>query len=216
MPSGIDARRFHPGINVPDWRVRCGLPDSPLVTFLGRLTIDKGVVRLLDALEQLPADVRWSGLIGGTGPEAGTVQARIRDSPRLAARVRYVGPVAEEEKPALLSQSDVFTLPSVSDTSSLGLLEAMASGAAVVATSIGGPAALVQDGVTGRVVDPRPQPLARVLEELLRDAGDRRALAGAARSWVMEERTVAATARRYVSAYRRLLDARGSVDGHPG
>ncbi|MCI4323959.1 MAG: glycosyltransferase [Thermoplasmata archaeon] len=216
VPSGIDASRFHPGIGIPDWRARCGLSDAPLITFLGRLTIDKGVGRLLDALDRLPADLPWNGVIGGTGPQAPTIQERIRASPRLRERVRYVGPVAEEEKPALLSQTDVFTLPSVSDTSSLGLLEAMASGAAVVSTSVGGPAALVKDHLTGRIVDPRPGPLAGVLEEILRDATDRRALAGAGRAWVLEERTVAATARRYVSAYRRLLDARSVSNVHPG
>ena len=126
VPNGIDVDRFRPGLRVPDWRARCGLPSDPLVTYLGRLTADKGVHRFLDALEEALTHGDLVAVVGGSGPEEAAVRARIAGSPRLAGRVRYVGPVAEEEKPALLSQTDLFVLPSTSDTSSIALLEAMA------------------------------------------------------------------------------------------
>ncbi|HLY76934.1 MAG TPA: glycosyltransferase, partial [Thermoplasmata archaeon] len=74
VPNGIEVGRFHPGIEVPDWRERCGLPSAPLVTFLGRLTIDKGVHRYLDALAGLSGREDFVGLIAGSGPE----EARVR------------------------------------------------------------------------------------------------------------------------------------------
>jgi 1,2-diacylglycerol 3-alpha-glucosyltransferase len=129
VPNGIDVDRFRPGLRSPDWRARCGLPSDPLVTYLGRLTVDKGVHRFLDALEANLAHQDLVAVVGGTGPEESAVRERIARSPRLLERVRYVGPVAEEEKPSLLSQTDLFVLPSTSDTSSIALLEAMASGA---------------------------------------------------------------------------------------
>ncbi len=133
VPNGIDVDRFRPGLRVPDWRARCGLAADPLVTYLGRLTVDKGIHRFLDAIEVSLAHGDLVAVVGGTGPEEAAVRERIARSPRLLERVRYVGPVAEEEKPALLSQTDLFVLPSTSDTSSIALLEAMASGAMVVA-----------------------------------------------------------------------------------
>ncbi|MGA8542293.1 MAG: glycosyltransferase, partial [Thermoplasmata archaeon] len=136
VPNGIDVDRFRPGIRVPDWRARCGLPDDPLVTYLGRLTIDKGVHRFLDALSEALPRINFTAIIGGQGPEEAAVRMRLAAEPQLAERVRYVGPITEEEKPSLLSQSDLFVLPSTSDTSSIALLEAMASGAAVLAPAI--------------------------------------------------------------------------------
>ena len=152
VPNGIDVGRFRPAMRVPDWRVRCGLPGDPLVTYLGRLTVDKGVHRFLDAVSSARERTDLVAVVGGLGPEEAAVRERIANDPRLAGRVRYLGPVAEEEKAALLAQTDLFVLPSTSDTASVALLEAMACGTMVLAPDTGGPAEIVEDGVTGRLV----------------------------------------------------------------
>jgi glycosyltransferase involved in cell wall biosynthesis len=212
VPNGIEVDRFHPGISVPDWRIRLGLPEAPLLTYLGRLTPDKGVHRFLDALRALPGALSWSAVVAGVGPEELRVRARLTAEPELRGRVRYLGPVAEEEKPALLAQSDLFVLPSTSDTASVAVLEAMSSGAPCVVSDVGGPSEIVRDGLTGRVVPvDRPGPLARVLGELLQDPGERARLASAALVWVRGEASIEATARRFISLYHLLL-AEG--DGH--
>jgi glycosyltransferase involved in cell wall biosynthesis len=209
VPNGIDVERFRPGVNVPDWRERCGLGGAPLVTFLGRLTSDKGIHRFLDALAQAARTTDVVGIVGGRGPEDAAVRARIASDPALSGRVRYVGPVAEEEKAALLGQSDIFVLPSTSDTSSVALLEAMACGAAVVAPIGGGPSEVVQEGATGRLADPRsPELLGEVVAELAGDASERHRLGGAAARWVRESRSLDAMARRFISLYRSLLEGR--------
>lgn len=211
IPNGIDVHRFRPGARVPDWRERCGLANDPLVTFLGRLTSDKGVLRFLDAFAQAAASSRVVGIVGGAGPEAEAVRARIASEPRLRERLRYVGPVAEEEKAALLGQTDVFVLPSTSDTSSVALLEAMACGTTVVAPSVGGAAEVVQDGRTGRVADPRSATeLGRLVAELADDPGARHRLGEAAASWVREERSLEVMAQRFISLYRSVLEENGS------
>jgi len=210
VPNGIDVARFRPGASVPDWRGRCGLSSSPLVTFLGRLTVDKGVHRFLDAFARAAAEADMVGIVGGSGPEEGAVRARISGDPLLASRLRYVGPVAEEEKAALLSQTDVFVLPSTSDTSSVALLEAMACGAAVVAPSVGGASEIVANGRTGRLVDPRAtDALGETIAELARDDGERRRLADLALRWVRESRSLEAMGRRFISLYRVLLAEKG-------
>ncbi len=206
VPNGIEVERFRPGVDTPDWRVRCGLPEGPMVTFLGRLTEDKGVHRFLDAVEAVARHRPISAVIGGSGPEAGRVRERIAAAP-LAASVRYLGPIAEEEKPALLSQSAIFVLPSTSDTSSLSLLEAMASGAAAIASDRGGLPGIVRDGENGLVVPiERPEALAEALDGLLADDARRRRLGEAGRRWVDEEASIEGTARRFISLYGQLLD----------
>lgn len=214
VPNGIDVDRFRPGIRVPDWRSRCGLPSDPLVTYLGRLTSDKGVHRFLDALSESLAHGDLVGVVGGSGPEEVAVRERIAAEPRLAARVRYVGPVAEEEKPALLSQTDLFVLPSTSDTSSIALLEAMASGATVLAPAAGGAAEVVTDGVTGRRVPVlEPGALTRAVTDLLDRPDERRRLARQAAEHVRRTSSLDTMARRFISLYEMAIETRRSRDG---
>lgn len=205
VPNGIDVDRFRPGARVPDWRARCGLPDEPLLTYLGRLTVDKGIHRFLDAVAAVARRTEVAAIVGGSGPEEAAVRARIAGDPLLASRVRYVGPVAEEEKAALLGQTDLFVLPSTSDTSSVALLEAMACGAAVVAPASGGAAEVVEDGVTGRRVDVlAPERFAAVLAELVDQGEERRRLASGGARWVRGHASLEAMARRFISLYQMV------------
>jgi len=203
VPNGIDVERFRPDTSVPDWRARCGLPSAPLVTYLGRLTVDKGVHRFLDAVETASAHTDLVAIVGGLGPEEGRVRERLAADPRLAARVRYVGPVAETEKAALLSQSDLFVLPSTSDTSSVALLEAMACGTPVIAPSSGGAAEIVEDGVTGwRVAVTDPAVLASSLETILDETEVRQKVGVQAADFVRQTASLETMARRFISLYR--------------
>ena len=205
VPNGIDVGRFRRDVRVPDWRARCGLPSGPLFTFLGRLTVDKGVHRFLDAVGDTLAHRDLSAIVGGAGPEEAAVRRRIAEDPRLASSVRYVGPVVEEEKAALLSQTDVFVLPSTSDTSSVALLEAMACGAMVVAPSCGGAAEVVEDGVTGRRVPVlEPGALAATFSELIDRTEVRRTTGHRAEEWVRAHASLETMARRFISLYSML------------
>ena len=214
VPNGIDVDRFRPGISTPDWRSRCGLPSEPLVTYLGRLTVDKGVHRFLDAMSTALERTDLVAIVGGSGPEEAAVRERIRTDPNLDGRVRYVGPVAEEEKPALLSQTDLFVLPSTSDTSSIVLLEAMASGASVLAPAAGGASEVVEEGVTGfRVPVLEPGALAAAVEDALDRPDDRHRMARHAAERVRRTSSLDTMARRFISLYEIAIEARRSRDG---
>ncbi len=212
IPNGIEIDRFHPEILTPDWRTEVGLTRAPLITFLGRLTQDKGVHRFVDALETLAPDRNFVSVIGGSGPEAEVVAARLAHSALLRDRVRFVGPVPEDWKPALLAQSDLFVLPSTSDTSSMALLEAMACGAACIVSDIGGPQELVRDGTTGRlfsISDPRS--LTESIARLLDAPDDRRRIGESAVAYARGAASIDATARRFISLYE-LLRSSGAPD----
>jgi glycosyltransferase involved in cell wall biosynthesis len=216
IPNGVDAERFRPGVQVPDWRTRCGLPEGPLVTYLGRLTVDKGVHRFLDAVSAALERADLVAVVGGTGPEEASVRLRIAGEPRLATRVRYVGPVAEEEKAALLAQTDLFVLPSTSDTSSVALLEAMACGAMVVAPESGGAAEIVEDGRTGvRVPMLEGGALASTLIDLMDRPGERRAVGRRAVEFVRQSASLETMARRFISLYSLLKEERPPREPRP-
>jgi len=217
IPNGIDVERFRPNTRVPDWRARCGLPSAPLVTYLGRLTVDKGVHRFLDAVADALPHTDLVAIIGGLGPEEERVRERLASDPALASHVRYVGPVAESEKAALLSQSDLFVLPSTSDTSSVALLEAMACGTPVLAPASGGPAEIVEEGVTGwRVPVTDPVALATVLRSVLDRPEDCRRVGAAAAEFVRHTASLETMARRFISLYRLVEEEKPFRDvGHP-
>ncbi|MGI0054294.1 MAG: glycosyltransferase [Thermoplasmata archaeon] len=209
VPNGIDLGRFRPDAYVPDWRARCGLPNAPLVTYLGRLTVDKGVHRYLDAVREVSATVDLVGIIAGVGPEEAAVRERIAADPVLSARVRYVGPVTEEEKPALLAQSDLFVLASTSDTASVVLLEAMACGTAVIGPAVGGPAEVLGGGAHGRAVPVGTRgALSEAIRDLLEHDRTRRELAERGRAYVSEHASVDAMATRFLGIYREVLAKR--------
>ncbi len=208
--NGVDTERFRPGIHAPDWRRRIGRPNDRLITFLGRLTQDKGANRVLDALEQVDSGLSWVGVLGGEGPEGPALAARLRKSPRLTGRVRFVGVVPEEDKPALLSQSSIFVLPSRSDTSSVALLEAMASGATAVVSSRGGPGEIARRSEVGLIVDPDDtQGLARAIERLLTDRALAARFSDLGRSWVVEQASTERMAAQMLDCYRTVLGRTG-------
>jgi glycosyltransferase involved in cell wall biosynthesis len=216
VPNGIDLDAFHPGLNVPDWRTRCGLPAGPLVTYLGRLTVDKGIHRFLDAVAEATGRTDMVAIVGGSGPEEGAVRERVAGDPRLTRRVRYVGPVDEAEKGALLAQSSIFVLPSTSDTSSIGILEAMACGATCIGPDVGGPAEIVEDGVTGRRVSVRtPEELAGAIVALVDQPAERRRMAENALRFVRTTASIDAMAVRLAAIYSTLIELPASPGREP-
>src|SRR5205085_10832980 len=119
---------------------------------------------------------------------------------RLAAgrRVRFTGPVADDDLPALYRRASVFVLPTVETTCyggsvavtellGLSVLEAMASGTPVVASRTGGLPEVVRDGETGFLVTPGDVPeLHDRLDRLLRDPALARRMGRAARELVLD------------------------------
>ncbi len=153
-------------------------------------------------------------IVGGEGPEEGAVRQRIGSDPSLAGRVRYVGPVAEEEKPALLAESDLFVLPSTGDTSSVALLEAMACGTMVLAPAVGGAAEVVDDGKTGWRVPMHPSgALSQAIVDLLERPEERKRIGSRAAELVRRTASLESMARRFISLYGLLLDERVARDG---
>jgi phosphatidylinositol alpha-mannosyltransferase len=176
------------------------------VLFVGRHEKRKGLATLVGSCDFLPPDVEvW---IAGEGPET----ARLRDRTLCDRRVRWVGPVDDSEKGALLRRASIVCAPSrYGESFGLVLLEAMAAGVPVVASDIAGYRELSQHGRAACLV-PADDPVA-LAAGILRVLDDARYAAtlrahGAA---VAEAHSMTAVAGSYAAIYQRLVPVhRGS------
>lgn len=174
------------------------------IVSVGRLALPKDFETLLRAVAMLPpGSVRLTLL--GDGP--------LRPSfERLAveldlANVVFAGEV--DDVRARVDSADVFVLSSLSEGMPMSVLEAMAAGRPVVASSVGGVPEAVVDGVTGLLVPPgRPDDLAVALERLVADDDLRRRLGDAGRARAVERFSLEGWRRSHLELYDSLLDAR--------
>jgi 2-deoxystreptamine N-acetyl-D-glucosaminyltransferase/2-deoxystreptamine glucosyltransferase len=179
-----------------------GLP-RPRVAYLGRLAPQKDVGTLLEAFARLAAGTQL--LLIGDGPDRAMLQRRAQ---AFGSRVHFAGFVPHAAVPAVLQHVDLLVLSSLYEDLSSALIEAMAAGLPVVATSVGGTAELVHDGVNGLLVAPRdPAALAAAVSRILADPAAAARLSAAAR------RTAAAYA--WPDLARNVLDVYQQVTG-PG
>jgi len=161
VPLGVETAFFSPG-NRDQARRATGLPRGvPLILCVGRIQALKGfdvAIRALGLLEETHPDAHLV-IVGGPSGVAGMVEIdRLQTLVRafgLGGRVHFVPPVAHELLSTYYRAADVVVVPSRSESFGLVALEAAACGTPVVASSVGGLTTLVDDGVTGRLVESR-------------------------------------------------------------
>lgn len=161
VPLGVEAAFFSPG-NRDQARRATGLPRGvPLLLCVGRIQALKGfdvAIRALGLLETTHPDAHLVIVGGPSGPAGATEVERLQTLVRafgLSGRVHLVAPVAHELLSTYYRAADVVVVPSRSESFGLVALEAAACGTPVVASSVGGLTTLVDDGVTGRLVESR-------------------------------------------------------------
>lgn len=194
------------GNPVPDPGEHCASWDHPRsgALFVGRLSREKGILGLLDA---------WKGIDGlltviGDGPLSEEV--RRRSGPN----VRILGSLPPEMVSSALREAALVVIPSVCyENCPTVLLEAMANGAAVVASDIGALAEMVVDGATGILVPPNDiSALHRVVEDLLAAPGRLADLGAAGRRHFMSHHApddaMAALESIYCSLLAKTRDGR--------
>ncbi|MFL5835080.1 MAG: glycosyltransferase family 4 protein [Solirubrobacteraceae bacterium] len=204
--GGVDCVRYHPDPQAS----RRG------VLFLGRVTPHKGIDRLIRALPE-----RATLTIAGTAGH--DPDPPERDYPELLRRlargrsVSLLGAVPDDRLPALHRSAAVLALPSVDRTcygrhirvvELLGLvaLEAMASGTPVVCSRVGGLPEIVEDGVTGILVEPGDVGALRdALDRVLRDRSLADRLGRNGRERARERFTWDACAMRCLAAYDEVV-----------
>ncbi len=202
------------GVEVERYRVERTVGRAgPTIMFCGRHEPRKGLDVLLNALAELPSDVRcW---VASDGPETDALQSRFGGDPRI----EWLGRLTDDEKIARLASADVFCAPSLRGESfGVVLIEAMAAGTPIVASDLPGYRRVALPEVHALLTPPGDTAaLATALKRILEDAELGRALAaqGAARA---EEFSMRSLAEHYVQRYQALIDeaAAGAAEGRAG
>ena len=191
-------------------------PESqPYVLYLGHLYRVKGLFELLDAFAALRSrrpELRLVLAGESLRPDDVPSEALLAYASERGldpSCVDLPGWVDGEAKADLLASSACVVLPSHREGLPLVLLEAMAAGRPVVATSVGGVPEAVRDGIEGLLVQPRdPGGLAAAIERVLDDPSLADSLGRAGRRRVLEEYSAAAVARRIGDLYEEVLGER--------
>lgn len=180
--------------------------EGPHMLFLGRLVATKGLDHLLGAAKLLSDKrVDFELVIAGGGPEERNLRKAVA-SMGLEGKVKVTGRVSEEEKHRLLATCRFFVFPSTFESYGIAAAEAMAYGKAVVASNAGGLPEVVRDA--GTLVPPKdPAALARAMEEMLGDAGRRKALGKRARE-LAAGYAWDSVASRMENVYREVAESR--------
>ncbi|WOP17215.1 glycosyltransferase family 4 protein [Raineyella sp. LH-20] len=166
VPNGIDlleAERLGIGPSERD-------PDRPpTVVAVARAVRVKGLDLLLRAFAAADRPPRTRLVIGGDGPELATLRV-LADDLGVAAQVDFLGRLDRAQVIQAMADADLIVVPSRVEAFGIVVLEAWRSGTALIATSHGGPADLITDGVDGVLVAPEDgEVFAATLSALLSD-----------------------------------------------
>lgn len=223
--NGIDLSEYQKTAET-DALVKYGVdPSVPYVLFVGRITRQKGVTHLVEAIRYLPAGTQVVLCAGAPDtPEIATeMREKVEAARALNPSVVWIEKmVTKPEAIQLYSNAAVFCCPSVYEPFGIINLEAMACRAPVVASATGGILEVVVDGETGYLVpfeqdhvttfpskpDEFARDLAKKITELLADPAKAKRFGEAGRRRVEETFAWSAIADETIALYRELIAAR--------
>ena len=186
--------------------LRAGIPaNTAILLVIGRLSREKGHAEFLDALALLRAKttIPFHAILVGEGPEQQRIEA-ARNRLGLENIVTMVG-LQHDVRP-YYGVATVVVMPSHSEGSPNVLLESMAAGVPVVATSVGGVPEIAKDVETALLVESRnPAALASAVERMIGDPSLRQRLAANAKRLAEEQYSPDAHRRALVRIYCDVL-----------
>lgn len=192
MRRGVDSTLFNPAK-----RKRRTDGNEFILGFVGRLSVEKNVRMLARIQAELQALGQWNFrfLIVGHGSEKEWLRRNLPGAD-------FPGVLKGEELASAYADMDLFVFPSHTDTFGNVVLEALASGVPAIVTPDGGPASIVSDGETGRVVP--DEMFATAIASVLQDHAAHRYMQSAARSAALQETWESVFEDVYLG-YRHLL-----------
>jgi mannosyltransferase len=210
IPHGVDTDRFAPADRAAAF-AEAGLPGRHAIGCFGRVRAQKGTDVFVDAMcRLLPRYPDFIAVIVGAitldqTAFANDLKKRI-ETAGLSSRIVMTGELPIEELPRWYRRLTIYAFTSRNEGFGLTLLEAMSSGAALVASRAGAAELVVEDGVTGVLTPPGDvDALVAALEPMLRDPAAAAAMGARARARVVEKFSLDAEANRIAEVYRTLV-----------
>ena len=212
LRNGVDLRRFSP-LPRGDARRHLGWSETARILLsVGHLIERKGHHIAIEAVPLLPQDVRL--VIVGSGEERTRLERLARER-GVAARVVFAGAVAQDELRWFYSAADALTLCSSREGWANVLLESMACGTPVIATSIWGTPEVIATPEAGRLMGERSAPaLVEAFDQLFGDYPDRQATRRYAETFSWEA-TTNAQLRLMARIAGKSVNTRARLTGDP-
>ena len=205
IPVGVNPKEFKPS-RKEILTEKAGVDSGKVILTVARLHPNKGLTYLLQAISQLIEGFPSLRLvILGRGPQEDWLRGMINLLKLESHVVLLTEPIPNEEMSKIYPGCDLFALPSVKEPFGRVILEAMACGKPVVATGVGGPLDIVENGRTGYLVDKaNADQLAARISELLQDRKKIRDFGRAGRKRVIERFDWKKITERYVEIYESV------------
>ncbi len=208
ISNGIDLERFQRRAAAEDVRAELGIREGcRVIGTVGRLSEEKGHTYLLQAAHDPALEGRdLVLLIVGDGPLRAGLEEQAAGKGKGPPDMIFTGTRTDVDR--LYGLMDVFVLPSLTEGLPMALLEAMASKRPVVATRVGGVPQVIEDGFSGRLVDPaNAGALAEAIRGILVDPEGGRRMAEKAYATVRERFSAEAMVQRYLDVYGEVMRA---------
>jgi glycosyltransferase involved in cell wall biosynthesis len=202
--------RIPNGVPVPEtaWQRRPEWRSAPRAVFVGRLAPEKGLDTLIDAWPLVRSAYPDAKLIlFGEGPQRAALESKARGLGLTLGPDQAVDlPGATADSTEVLREADLFVLPSREEGMSIALLEAMALGIPLVASSIPGNRGLVSDFQQGRLVPTgNHERLAQVIIEQWDDLDRALNMGRAARNLIDREFSIETVARKHLALFHDIV-----------
>lgn len=207
---GVDTELYRPPEDRAAAFAAAGLPGKYAIGCFGRIREQKGTDVFVEAMcRLLPRYPDFAAvIIGAVTPDQQFFARGLRsqvEAAGLAQRVRFLGELPIEEVPPWYRRITIYAFTSRNEGFGLTLLEAMASGNALVAARSGAASQVVIDGRTGILVQPGDvDALAAALEPLMRDPGEATAMGCRARDRAVDDFGIDAEARAIAAFYEKV------------
>lgn len=169
IPNYVETDRFRPQPHVAGDKLRIG--------FVGRLDTQKNLHNLITALVDIDVEV-W---LIGYGPLKEELE---RFAEGTVAQFKFIGNVPNHQLPDMLSQCDLFVMPSLYEGHPKALLEAMACGLPVLGTRVAGIQEIITDGENGLLCETHAVSIREGVQRLMADSALRQRLGLAARQYI--------------------------------
>ena len=201
IPNFVDGNRFRKnGSAIRSMFLR---PGEKMLCHVSNFRPVKRVIDVLAVFQKVAQKIPSRLMMIGDGPERSKAEAFCREH-RLSDRVSFLGSVANLEE--IIGASDVFLLPSQTESFGMAALEALASEVPVIATRSGGLPEVVIDGEVGYLLEVGDtEGMADRALELLSNDAFRTNMGKAARSWAIEQFDTSRVIPRYVQFYESVL-----------